>query len=75
MLITTDLYGELVLLTTPMLVELSEVLSFATDVFEAQDGTEERTPLKDYARQTLSFSSFAIKDDFAQFFNIQWRVS
>ena len=72
MLITTNLYGELVLLTTPMLVKLSEVLSFATDVFEAQDGTEERTPLKDYARQTLSFSSFAIKDDFAQFFNIQW---
>ena len=72
MLITTDLYGELVLLTTPMLVELSEVIGFATDVFEAQDGTEERTPLKDYARQTLSFSSFAIKDDFAQFFNVQW---
>ncbi|MCG2575336.1 hypothetical protein LVY74_17540, partial [Acinetobacter sp. ME22] len=38
----------------------------------ASDGTEQRTPLKDKARQTLSFSSLSIRQTIAQQFNVQW---
>ena len=41
-------------------------------IFEASDGTEQRTPLKDKARQTLSFSSLSIRQAIAQQFNVQW---
>lgn len=72
MKVNTNLYGDLILLTTPVLVEASESIGFKTDIFEASDGTEQRTPLKDKARQTLSFSSLSVRQAMAQQFNVQW---
>lgn len=72
MKISTNLYGDLILLTRPVLVGANESIGFKTDIFEALDGTEKRTPLKDKARQTLSFSSFSIFKEVAQQFNVQW---
>lgn len=70
--VTTNLYGDLILLTMPALVGANESIGFKTDIFEASDGTEQRTPLKDKARQTLSFSSLSIRQAIAQQFNVQW---
>lgn len=72
MKVTTNLYGDLILLTTPALVGANESIGFKTDIFQASDGTEQRTPLKDKARQTLSFSSLSIRQTIAQQFNVQW---
>ncbi|MHA3083724.1 hypothetical protein ACX1NX_11290 [Acinetobacter sp. ANC 5383] len=72
MKISTNLYGDLILLTMPVLVGASESIGFKTDIFEASDGTEQRTPLKDKARQTLSFSSLSLRQAMAQQFNVQW---
>ena len=72
MKVNTNLYGDLILLTTPMLVGANESIGFKTDIFEASDGTEQRTPLKDKARQTLSFSSLSVRQAIAQQFNVQW---
>ncbi|MHA3059667.1 hypothetical protein ACX1N5_01585 [Acinetobacter sp. ANC 4636] len=72
MKVNTNLYGDLILLTTPVLVGANESISFKTDIFEASDGTEQRTPLKDKARQTLSFSSLSMRQAVAQQFNVQW---
>jgi hypothetical protein len=72
MKISTNLYGDLILLTTPVLVGANESIGFKTDIFEASDGTEQRTPLKDKARQTLSFSSLSVRQEMAQQFNVQW---
>lgn len=72
MLVTTNLYGDLILLTTPALVGANEIIGFKTDIFEASDGTEQRTPLKNKARQTLSFSSLSMHQAVAQQFNVQW---
>lgn len=72
MKVNTNLYGDLILLTTPVLVGANESIGFKTDIFEASDGTEQRTPLKDKARQTLSFSSLSVRQAIAQQFNVQW---
>ncbi|RLL30742.1 hypothetical protein D9K80_15665 [Acinetobacter cumulans] len=72
MIISTEKFGDVILLTTPMLIDVTETLAFKTDVFEAKNGTEQRTPLKDKARQTLSFSSIALHDEVSQNFNVQW---
>ncbi|MHA3078770.1 hypothetical protein [Acinetobacter sp. ANC 5502] len=72
MKVNTNLYGDLILLTTPVLVGANESISFKTDIFEASDGTEQRTPLKDKARQMLSFSSLSMRQAVAQQFNVQW---
>lgn len=72
MRVNTNLYGDLILLTTPVLVGANESIGFKTDIFEASDGTEQRTPLKDKARQTLSFSSLSVRQAVAQQFNVQW---
>ena len=72
MKLTTENFGEVVLLTSPALVGATESMGFKTDVFESKNGTETRIPLKDKARQTLSFSSIALKHELAQNFNVQW---
>ena len=72
MKLTTENFGEVILLTSPALVGGTETLGFKTDVFESKNGTEVRTPLKDKARQTLGFSSVAIRNEIAQHFNAQW---
>lgn len=72
MIISTEKFGDVILLTTPMLIDVTETLAFKTDVFEAKNGTEQRTPLKDKARQTLGFSSIALHDEVSQNFNVQW---
>ena len=72
MKVSTQNFGEVILLTSPALVGGTETLGFKTDVFESKNGTEVRTPLKDKARQTLGFSSVAIRNEIAQHFNAQW---
>lgn len=72
MKLTTENFGEVILLTSPALVGGTETLGFKTDVFESKNGTEVRTPLKDKARQTLGFSSVALCNEIAQHFNAQW---
>lgn len=72
MKLTTENFGEVVLLTSPALVGATESIGFKTDVFESKNGTEARIPLKDKARQTLGFSSIALKHELAQNFNVQW---
>lgn len=72
MILTTEGYGEVVLLTSPALVGATESIGFKTDVFQSKNGTETRTPLKDKARQTLRFSSVVVLDEIAEHFNTQW---
>ncbi|WP_180007726.1 hypothetical protein [Acinetobacter sp. YH16057] len=72
MKISTQNFGEVVLLTSPALVGATESIGFKTDVFESKNGTEVRTPLKDKARQTLGFSSVVLRNEIAQHFNTQW---
>lgn len=72
MILTTESYGEVVLLTSPALVGANESIGFKTDVFESKNGTETRIPLKDKARQTLSFSSVVVLAEIAKHFNTQW---
>ncbi|NWK75669.1 hypothetical protein HYG93_15650 [Acinetobacter sp. SwsAc6] len=72
MIIYTELFGDVVLLTSPALVGATEKLGFKTDVFESKNGSEVRTPLRDKARQTLGFSSIAVLKEIAQHFNVQW---
>lgn len=72
MKVNTANFGEVILLTTPTLVGATERVAFKTDVFESKNGAENRIPLKDKARQTLSFSSRVLHDEIAQNFNVQW---
>lgn len=72
MKLTTENFGEVVLLTSPALVGATESIGFKTDVFESKNGTETRIPLKDKARQTLGFSSIVLKKEIAKNFNVQW---
>lgn len=72
MKISTQNFGDVILLTSPALVGAVESIGFKTDVFESKNGTEQRTPLKDKARQTLGFSSIVIQKEIAQNFNVQW---
>lgn len=72
MRVVTENFGEVIVLTSPALVGGTETLGFKTDVFESKNGTEVRTPLKDKARQTLGFSSVAIRKEIARHFNVQW---
>jgi len=72
MKVVTQNFGEVVVLTSPTLVGATESIAFKTDVFESKNGTETRIPLKDKARQTLSFSSIALKEEIAKNFNMQW---
>lgn len=72
MILTTENYGEVVLLTSPALVGATESIGFKTDVFQSKNGTETRIPLKDKARQTLSFSSVVVLAEIAKHFNTQW---
>ena len=72
MIVTTELFGDVILLKSPALVGATESIGFKTDVFESKNGTETRIPLKDKARQTLSFSSIAVLEEIAQHFNVQW---
>lgn len=72
MKISTQNFGDVVLLTSPALVGATESIGFKTDVFESKNGTEVRTPLKDKARQTLGFSSLVLKEEIAKNFNVQW---
>lgn len=72
MKLTTTNFGEVVLLTSPALVGAVESVGFKTDIFESKNGTEQRTPLKDKARQTLNFDSVAVQKEVASVFNSQW---
>lgn len=72
MKLTTTNFGEIVLLTSPALVGAVESVGFKTDIFESKNGTEQRTPLKDKARQTLNFDSVAVQKEVASVFNSQW---
>ena len=72
MKLTTENFGEVILLTLPTLVGATESITFKTDIFESKSGAETRIPLKDKARQMLSFSSIAIKNELVQNFNVQW---
>lgn len=72
MILTPANYGEVVLLTSPALVGATESIGFKTDVFESKNGTETRIPLKDKARQTLTFSSIVVLAEIAKHFNTQW---
>lgn len=72
MKLTTENFGEVILLTSPALVGATESIGFKTDVFESKNGTETRIPLKDKARQTLGFSSIVLKEEIARNFNVQW---
>ncbi|MBI1450325.1 hypothetical protein IL972_00030 [Acinetobacter sp. FL51] len=72
MLFSTELFGDVVLLTSPALVGATEKIGFKTDIFESKNGFEIRTPLRDKARQTLGFSSVAIRKEIAQHFNVQY---
>lgn len=72
MKLTTNNFGEVVLLTSPALVGATESIGFKTDIFESKNGTETRIPLKDKARQTLGFSSIVLKEEIAKNFNVQW---
>lgn len=72
MKVITENFGEVVLLTSPTLVGASESIAFKTDIFESKNGSEIRIPLKDKARQTLGFSSIALKEEIAKNFNVQW---
>lgn len=70
--VSTSLFGDVILLTSPALVGATESIGFKTDVFQSKNGSENRIPLKDKARQTLSFSSIAVLKEIAQHFNVQW---
>lgn len=72
MKISTQNFGDVILLTSPALVGATESIGFKTDVFESKNGTEQRTPLKDKARQTLGFSSIVVQEEIAKNFNVQW---
>ncbi|KGH48994.1 hypothetical protein GS19_15570 [Acinetobacter idrijaensis] len=72
MKISTQNFGDVILLTSPALVGATESIGFKTDVFESKNGTETRIPLKDKARQTLGFSSIVLKKEIARNFNVQW---
>lgn len=72
MKLRTELFGDVVLLTSPALIGATESIGFKTDVFQSKNGSEFRTPLKDKARQSLSFSSVALRDEIAKHFNVQW---
>lgn len=72
MKLTTELFGDVILLTSAALVGATESIGFKTDVFQAKNGAEYRTPLKDKARQTLGFSSIVMLKEIAQHFNVQW---
>lgn len=72
MKISTQNFGDVILLTPPALVGATESIGFKTDVFESKNGTETRIPLKDKARQTLGFSSIVLKEEIARNFNVQW---
>lgn len=72
MKLTTENFGEVVLLTSPALVGATESIGFKTDIFESKNGTETRIPLKDKARQTLGFSSVVVRNEIANQFNVQW---
>ena len=72
MKISTQNFGDVILLTSPALVGAVESIGFKTDVFESKNGTETRIPLKDKARQTLGFSSIVLKEEIARNFNVQW---
>lgn len=72
MLFHTNNFGDVIFLTSPMLVGATESIAFKTDVFESKNGTESRTPLKDKARQSLSFSSIVLRDEIAKNFNVQF---
>ena len=72
MKLTTTNFGEVILLTSPALVGAVESVGFKTDIFESKNGTEQRTPLKDKARQTLNFDSVAVQKEVASVFNSQW---
>ena len=72
MKLTTENFGEVILLTSPILVGATESIAFKTDVFESKNGNETRIPLKDKARQTLSFSSLDLREEIVKNFNVQW---
>jgi hypothetical protein len=72
MILSTSLFGDVILLTSPALVGATESIGFKTDVFQSKNGSENRIPLKDKARQTLSFSSIAVLKEIAKHFNVQW---
>ncbi|WP_228199179.1 hypothetical protein [Acinetobacter cumulans] len=72
MKVSTQNFGEVILLTSPALVGAVESIGFKTDVFESKNGTEMRIPLKDKARQTLNFDSVAVQKEVASVFNSQW---
>ena len=72
MIVITENFGQLIVLTTPVLASMTETISFKTDVFESKNGSEHRTPLKDNARQSFDISTQAYKTELARFFNEQW---
>ena len=72
MKVSTENYGDVILLTSPALVGLTESIGFKTDVFESKNGTEVRTPLKDKARQALGFDSVSIQHEVTKHFNVKW---
>lgn len=72
MIVNSSNFGELFVLTTPILVGMNETISFKTDVFESKNGTEYRTPLKDKVRQSFELSTQAYKEELSEFFNKQW---
>ncbi len=53
MKITTQNYGEIALIPNQAQAPMKEILEFLTEVREAYDGTEERTKLRNMARQTI----------------------
>lgn len=70
MKITTQNFGDLILLTKCALLESTEKIAFLTDVHQSYDGSgEERIPLRDHARQTLNYSYAAVKSEIAGMYN------
>ncbi|MHA3061176.1 hypothetical protein ACX1NY_11205 [Acinetobacter sp. ANC 4631] len=71
MKVTTNLYGDVSLLTAFARAGLIETLSFKTDIFEAQNGTEKRIPLRDKCRVSYQYTVKKFGADIPQFFNMQ----
>lgn len=54
--VTTTLFGTLALLALPVQVPMRETLAWLTDVFEADDGSEDRHQLRGAPRRSVTYS-------------------
>ena len=81
MKIQTEQFGEVHVLTNCPLLNSTERLEWMTEVHEADDGSEERYPLRDTPRQILSFNYVQMRKAMGDMFHMlsanlrkQWGI-